>query len=111
VLDVRRGAEIRRMKEVEGLSIHEIVRRTGHDRNTVRRALRREDPAALSASATAVEARFVHKPFSAWGEIFGDEVTAVATIDRLVRHAEILSLKGDSYRLQGKDLGAPARHD
>jgi hypothetical protein len=44
VLDVRRWAEIRRMREVEGLSIHEIVRRTGHDRNTVRRALRREGP-------------------------------------------------------------------
>lgn len=44
MLDVRRWAEIRRMKEVEGLSIHEIVRRTGHDRNTVRRALRREGP-------------------------------------------------------------------
>jgi hypothetical protein len=44
VLDVRRWAEIRRMKEVGGLSIHEIVRRTGHDRNTVRRALRREGP-------------------------------------------------------------------
>jgi transposase len=42
VLEVRRWAEIRRMKEVEGLSIHEIARRTGHDRNTVRRALRRE---------------------------------------------------------------------
>jgi hypothetical protein len=28
---------------------------------------------------------------SAWGEIFGDEVTATA-IDRLVQHAEILSL-------------------
>jgi transposase len=44
VLEVRRWAEIRRMKEVEGLSIHEIARRTGHDRNTVRRALRRERP-------------------------------------------------------------------
>jgi transposase len=44
VLDVRRWAEIRRMDEVEGLSIHEIVRRTGHDRNTVRRALRRDGP-------------------------------------------------------------------
>lgn len=44
MLDVQRWAEIRRMKEVEGLSIHEIVRRTGHDRNTVRRALRREGP-------------------------------------------------------------------
>ena len=44
MLEVQRWAEIRRMKEVEGLSIHEIVRRTGHDRNTVRRALRRDGP-------------------------------------------------------------------
>ena len=27
-------------------------------------------------------------------------------IDRLVHHAEILSLKGDSYRLRGKELAA-----
>jgi hypothetical protein len=33
VLDVRGWAEIRRMREVEGLSIHEIARRTGHHRN------------------------------------------------------------------------------
>jgi transposase len=42
VLEVRRWAEIRRMREVDGLSIREIAKRTGHDRNTVRRALRRE---------------------------------------------------------------------
>jgi DNA replication protein DnaC len=48
-----------------------------------------------------------NKPFSAWGEIFGDDVTAVAMIDRLVHHAEILSLKGDSYRLRDKDLAPP----
>jgi DNA replication protein DnaC len=45
------------------------------------------------------------------GEIFGDETTAVAMIDRLVHHAELLSLKGDSYRLRDKDLGArPGAH-
>jgi transposase len=44
VLEVRRWAEIRRMREVDGLSIREIAKRTGHDRNTVRRALRREGP-------------------------------------------------------------------
>jgi DNA replication protein DnaC len=27
-------------------------------------------------------------------------------LDRLVHHAEILALKGDSYRLRGKDLDA-----
>jgi DNA replication protein DnaC len=38
------------------------------------------------------------------GEIFGDEVTAAAMIDRLVHHAEILALKGDSYRLKDRDF-------
>ena len=33
-------------------------------------------------------------------------MAATAMIDRLVHHAEILSLKGDSYRLRGKDLDA-----
>jgi DNA replication protein DnaC len=45
-----------------------------------------------------------NKPFSAWGEIFGDEITAAAMIDRLIHHAEILALKGDSYRLKDRDL-------
>jgi DNA replication protein DnaC len=44
------------------------------------------------------------KPFTAWGEIFGDPVVAAAMIDRLVHHAEILSLKTDSYRLRDKKL-------
>jgi DNA replication protein DnaC len=52
-----------------------------------------------------------NKPFSAWGEIFGDEVVAAAMIDRLVHHAEILALKGDSYRLRDKDLGSPPPGD
>ncbi len=53
-----------------------------------------------------------NKPFGGWGEIFGDEVTAAAMIDRLVHHAEILSLKGDSYRLKDRDLGArPVAHN
>jgi DNA replication protein DnaC len=34
-----------------------------------------------------------NKPFSGWGEIFGDEVTAIAMIDTLVHHAEIVSLR------------------
>jgi DNA replication protein DnaC len=39
------------------------------------------------------------------GAIFGDESAAAAVIDRLVHHAEIPALKGDSYRLRDKDLG------
>jgi hypothetical protein len=33
-------------------------------------------------------------------------MAATAMIDGLIHHAEILSLKGDSYRLRGKDLDA-----
>jgi transposase len=44
MLGVEQWAEIRRMREVEGLSIREIARRTGRDRNTVRSALRSPQP-------------------------------------------------------------------
>jgi DNA replication protein DnaC len=43
-----------------------------------------------------------NKPFSAWAEIFGDAVAVAAMVDRLVHHAEIVSLKGDSYRLKNR---------
>jgi DNA replication protein DnaC len=37
-------------------------------------------------------------PFGRWGETFADDVVAAAMIDRLVHHAEVLTLTGDSYR-------------
>ncbi len=46
-----------------------------------------------------------NKPFGRWGEVFGDDPVAAAMIDRLVHHAEVVSLKGDSYRLKDRDLG------
>jgi DNA replication protein DnaC len=46
-----------------------------------------------------------NKPFGRWGEVFGDDVVAAAMIDRLVHHAEVVALKGDSYRLKDRDLG------
>jgi len=77
------------------------------------------DPEAAKLMFRLISARYEraslivssNKAFSAWGETFGDEVVAAAMIDRLVHHAEILSLKGDSYRLRDRDLGGrpPAR--
>jgi DNA replication protein DnaC len=46
-----------------------------------------------------------NKAFGRWGEVFGDDVVAAAMIDRLVHHAEVVALKGDSYRLKDRDLG------
>jgi DNA replication protein DnaC len=36
---------------------------------------------------------------------FGDATVAAAMIDRLVHHAEVVSMKGDSYPLRNRDLG------
>ena len=46
-----------------------------------------------------------NKPFGRWDEVFGDDVVAAAMIDRLVHHADVVSLKGDSYRLKDRNLG------
>lgn len=37
-------------------------------------------------------------PFSAWDSIFPDNMMAVAAVDRLVHHADIIELTGESYR-------------
>ena len=43
-----------------------------------------------------------NKTFRAWAEIFGDPVAVAAMVDRLIHHAEVIVLKGESYRLRGK---------
>lgn len=68
------------------------------------------DPEAASLIFALVSSRYErsslivssNKTFSAWAEIFGDPVAVAALVDRLVHHAEIIVLKGDSYRLKGK---------
>ena len=45
-----------------------------------------------------------NKEFGRWGEVFGDDTVAAAMIDRLV-HADVIALKGDSYRLKHHNLG------
>ena len=39
-----------------------------------------------------------NRNFEDWGNIFGDIVMASAIIDRIVHHAEIIKIDGDSYR-------------
>ena len=68
------------------------------------------DPDAASLFFSLVSSRYEqsslivssNKSFSAWAEIFGDAVAVEAMVDRLVHHADIIVLKGDSYRLKGK---------
>ncbi len=43
-----------------------------------------------------------NKTFSAWAEIFGDATAVEAMVDRLVHHAEVIVLQGESYRLKDR---------
>lgn len=68
------------------------------------------DPEAASLFFALISSRYErrsmivssNKTFSGWAEIFGDPVAVAAMVDRLVHHAEVIVLKGDSYRLRGK---------
>lgn len=46
-----------------------------------------------------------NRGFEVWGEILGDQMVAAALIDRLVHHAQIVTLKGKSYRLKNRGAG------
>ncbi len=61
------------------------------------RGLPRYDRASLIVTS--------NEPVGRWGEVFGDVAVAAAMIDRLVHHAEVVALKGDSSRLKDRDLG------
>ena len=69
------------------------------------------EPDAANLFFQLVSTRYEHAsliltsnlPFSAWGTVFGDQAVAAAMIDRIVHHADVLQLKGASYRL--KNLG------
>ncbi len=43
-----------------------------------------------------------NKNFGTWSEMLGDEAIATATLDRLLHHAIIINLKGDSYRMKDR---------
>ena len=93
-----------------------------HDRNTLERELRRLnryrlliidevgylplDAAAASLFFQLIANRYEtssvivtsNLAFSQWGQTLGDDIVAAATIDRLVHHATVLPLDGESYR-------------
>ncbi|WP_380169678.1 ATP-binding protein [Jannaschia sp. R86511] len=43
-------------------------------------------------------------PFSGWGGVLDDQAVAAAMIDRVVHHADVLTLKGASYRLRNRGI-------
>ena len=41
-----------------------------------------------------------NRGFAEWGEIFADRVIAAALLDRLLHHAVVIQIDGNSYRLR-----------
>lgn len=41
-----------------------------------------------------------NQPFTGWGDMFTDPIIAAAMIDRIVHHANVIPMKGASYRLK-----------
>ena len=37
-----------------------------------------------------------------WGTVFGDAVVATAILDRLLHHSQVVTIRGESYRLREK---------
>ena len=43
-----------------------------------------------------------NRPIEDWGKLIGDVPSATAILDRFLHHAEIVSMKGKSYRLRNR---------
>ncbi len=43
-----------------------------------------------------------NRSVSEWGEVFGDSVVATAILDRLLHHSQVITIRGESYRLKEK---------
>ncbi len=56
-----------------------------------------------------------NKSFSDWGSTFGDTILATAVLDRLLHHASVINIRGESYRLKERRkaglLATPASHE
>ena len=52
-----------------------------------------------------------NKPFSKWGELFGDTMIANAILDRLLHHSHIFNINGKSYRIKDKLEGVKEEED
>jgi len=93
VVGVEQWAEIRRLYFVRRLSIKEVVRRTGHGRNTVRRALR-------SAEAP----RYRRLPRSSKLDPFRDEVHRLLRADPRLPGKRVRELLAEQGYAGGKTI-------
>lgn len=52
-----------------------------------------------------------NKSLTDWGKVLNDTALASALVDRLMHHGDVFYLKGESYRLKGKNLPEDPKRD
>ncbi len=50
-----------------------------------------------------------NRPLEDWGKLIGDVPSATAILDRFLHHAELITMKGKSYRLRNKATDEPTK--
>jgi hypothetical protein len=50
-----------------------------------------------------------NRPFKEWNEVFPNATCIVTLLDRLLHHAEVTVIEGDSYRVRESEREAAAR--
>ncbi len=51
-----------------------------------------------------------NRPLEDWGKLIGDVPSATAILDRFLHHAELIAVKGQSYRLRNKAAKEPTKN-
>ena len=49
-----------------------------------------------------------NRPLEEWGKLIGDVPAATAILDRFLHHAQIIKIKGKSYRMRNQACPQPA---
>ncbi|MBK8730585.1 MAG: helix-turn-helix domain-containing protein [Tetrasphaera sp.] len=89
-------ALIRRLV-ADGVPQRQVARDLGIGRSTVERALASDRPPKYERPP-------VPTSFEPFEPLVGDQAVAAAMIDRVVHHADVLTLKGASYRLRNRGI-------
>ena len=50
-----------------------------------------------------------NRPFKEWNEVFPNAACIVTLLDRLLHHADVTKIEGDSYRVRESELETAAR--
>ena len=93
MIDYATFQRIQHLHSVEQLTVAQIAHAMALDARTVRRWL--DEPRFRPRLTT-------NRVFKHWPEIFNHDATLTSTVlDRLLHHAETVTLEGNSFRMKG----------